>query len=197
MNNFLSNIENLGVFAYLLTAIVAFGEAFAFVGLLVPGSMIIPPMGFLAFKGYFDIRILIIVAAIGAIAGDFVSFYLGQKGKKFMTHPKLQELLIKGEEFIKRHGGKSILCARFIGPIRPIVPFAAGVLKMNKKKFFIWNIFSAICWSAFYLLAGYFFGHAWEKIEDMTYKIFFVVFLLVALGVLFYFRRRRYLKNRL
>jgi len=197
MNNFISNIENLGVFAYVLTSIVAFGEAFAFVGLLVPGSMIIPPMGFLAFKGYFDIRILIAVAAVGAIAGDVVSFYLGRKGKKFMTHPKLQELLIKGEDFIMRHGGKSVLCARFIGPIRPIVPFAAGVLKMNTKKFFSWSIFSAICWSIFYLMAGYLFGHAWQKIEDMTSKIFFLGFLIIILGSLLYFRRRQYLKNRL
>ena len=143
---FLPAIEHLGALGYWLVLLISLLESLAFIGVIIPGSALVVAAGFMAAHGYFDIGDLIWFAAIGAILGDGISYYLGTKGTKFFRNEnKILKLshLDRGKHFFKKHGNKSVFLGRFIGSVRPIIPFIAGLSKMDKKAFFFWNIASA------------------------------------------------------
>lgn len=186
LNSFLPTIQHLGIFGYWVVLLVSLLESLAFVGAVVPGAIVVVLAGFLSAQGYLDLGDLIWFAAIGAILGDGLSYYLGTRGTKlFRAENKLLKLshLEKGEQFFKKHGNKSIFLGRFIGPLRPIVPFVAGLSKMNKWSFLLWNVASAFLWAATHLLLGYFFGGAIKTIEiwsSRTGIFLFSFFILLA-----------------
>ncbi len=178
LNVLLPTIESLGGFGYWLVFLIAFAESLAFVGNLVPGSILMYLVGFISSRGYLNIVTLIWVAAAGAICGDGLSYFLGTKGKRFFHNEnrflKLSHLEM-GEEFFRKHGPKSVFLGRFIGPLRPIVPFIAGLSKMNTKVFLLWNISSGFLWAVMHLLVGYFFGGAIDIIEAWTTRAGLIV----------------------
>lgn len=185
-NHFLPTVQHLGIWGYWVVALISLLESLAFVGVVVPGAILIVLAGFFSAQGYLDLGDLIWFAAIGAILGDSLSYYLGTRGTKlFRAENKLLKLshLEKGEQFFKKHGNKSVFLGRFIGPIRSIVPFVAGLSKMNKWSFLLWNVTSAFLWVATHLLLGYFFGGAIKTIEvwsSRTGIFIFSFFLLLA-----------------
>ncbi len=166
--NFLEQmLGDIGRLGYWLVLLISFAESIAFIGTILPGTTLVVFAGLLAARGHFNVVILILFAAVGAILGDGLSYFLGTRGKNFFKNEnKFLKLshLDKGEEFFKKHGPKSVFLGRFIGLIRPIIPFVAGLSKMNKWTFLLWNISSAFLWAIFYLLIGYFFGGAIDTI---------------------------------
>ncbi|MSR71694.1 MAG: DedA family protein [Candidatus Taylorbacteria bacterium] len=182
----LPTFQHLGVWGYWVVALVSLLESLAFVGAVIPGAIIVVLAGFMSAQGYFDFGDLIWFAAIGAILGDSLSYYLGTRGTKlFRAENKLLKLnhLAKSEQFFKKYGNKSIFLGRFIGPIRAIVPFVAGLSKMNQWSFLLWNVTSAFLWAVVHLLLGYFFGGAIKTIEIWSSRIgifLFSFFLLLA-----------------
>ncbi len=190
LTSLLPTIQHLGVWGYWLILLISLAESLAFVGIFVPGGLLVLLAGFLSAEGYLDLGDLIWFAALGAIIGDGISYWLGTKGLKFFRNEnKILKLshLERGERFFKKHGNKSVFLGRFIGPIRPIVPFVAGLLKMNKRSFFLWNITSAFLWAALYLLLGYFFGGAITIIETWSTRAGFFALALIVLFVVVWF----------
>lgn len=188
LNYFLPAIEHLGMFGYWLVLLVSLLESLAFVGVIVPGSLLVIAAGFLSAHGYFDIGDLIWFAAIGAILGDGISYYLGTKGTRFFRNEnKILKLshLDRGKGFFKKHGNKSVFLGRFIGPVRPIIPFVAGLSKMDKKAFIFWNAISAFLWATANLFLGYFFGGATKSIEAWSTRAgVFMLFLFLTLFII-------------
>lgn len=82
-----------------------------------------------------------------------------------------KEALAPSESFVELHGGKSVFFGRFIGPIRPFVPYLAGALKMKVRIFAFWNITSGFAWAGLYLLLGYAFGEAWQEAVRWSSRI--------------------------
>ncbi|MCX6746384.1 MAG: LssY C-terminal domain-containing protein [Candidatus Parcubacteria bacterium] len=191
----LTKLQN---FSYLLVFLISFLESLAFVGIFIPGTIFNIFMGFLAGKGMFDIGDLIWFAVLGAILGDGLSFYLGKKANKiFRPENRIfkSNYLVKGEKFFKKHGNKSIFVGRFIGPIRPIIPFVAGIFKMETKRFIFWNVLSAFAWAAFYLFLGYFFGQAWQIIAAYSSRASIFLIALAIFLVLYYLLKELILKE--
>lgn len=188
INSFLPTIESLGGFGYWVVFLIAFGESLAFIGTIIPGSVLIYMAGFLSSQGYLNIVSLIWFVTAGAACGDGLSYFLGTKGKQFFRNEnKFLKLshLEKGEEFFGKHGPKSVFLGRFIGPIRSIIPFIAGLSRMNKTTFFAWNISSAFLWAVSHLLVGYFFGSAIGIIETWTTRAgLIIVSIALVLGIL-------------
>ena len=165
---FLPKIENLGLFVYWLIFGICVLESTAVIGLVVPGTTILVFFGFLASQQAVDLGDVIWVAALGGIIGDAISFYLGKRGiSLFRSERRFLNIghLEKGKIFFNNHGDKSVFLARFIGPIRPIIPFVAGLCAMNRKKFFLLNIIGGFASAIVFSLLGYFFGQAWGKAE--------------------------------
>lgn len=155
-------VEAYAAWAGPLVFLVSFAESVALVGLVVPGAVILFAVGALIGLGVLPVWPMLIWAFVGAVAGDALSYWLGRRYHRelralwpFSRYP---DLLARGERFFHRHGGKSVVLARFIGPLRPIVPAVAGMLDMPAPRFFVVNILSAAGWSPAYLLPGAVFG---------------------------------------
>jgi undecaprenyl-diphosphatase len=188
-SHLLSTIKDFSILGYLIISVLAFFESFAFVGLIIPGSVAVIIGGFLVAQGVMDIVDLFIFTSIGAILGDSLSFYLGQKGViSFKESNRIfkPSLLLKGELFFKKHGGKSVFWGRFVGWVRPIVPFVAGVFNLDKKTFYFWNILSGLLWAITHIALGFFFGQAWETIVLWTTRgSIFIVALTIFIFILY------------
>lgn len=194
----LPKIEHFRLLGYWVVLLVSFLESLAFVGLLIPGSVFLVVVGSLAASGYFDLGDLIWFAVVGAVLGDGISFVLGKRGHILFSDDNRvfkASYLAKGQDFFTRHGGKSVFLGRFVGFVRPIIPFVAGLSHMEAKRFYLWNILSALLWAPAFLLPGYFFGHAWRMVEIWSSRagIFLAGMFVFLLGV--YFLKRFVLKR--
>ncbi|KAA1173155.1 phosphatase PAP2 family protein [Marinobacter salinexigens] len=142
----------------------AFTESLAIAGVIVPGVAILFAVAALAGQIGMPLFEALLWTGLGAIAGDGLSFALGRKlqGRLNSVWPlsRYPALLDKGEAFFQKHGGKSVVLGRFIGPIRPVIPLVAGALLMPWRRFLTFNILSAVGWAPTYILPGFFVGSA-------------------------------------
>lgn len=191
-------IEVFGSWTYLFILLISILESTAFVGLVIPGTTVIVFAGFLASQGVINLGDTIWFVALGGIIGDTISFYMGQRGIQ-LFHKKNRfftpELLKKAEQYFEKHGNKSVALARFIGPIRPIVPFIAGLSKMNIGMFFIFNIIGGLLAATVYVLIGYFFGAIWEQISFWVHRLGGGIILVIIVLVVGYFLHKRFFKK--
>jgi undecaprenyl-diphosphatase len=135
---------------------IALSESLAFVGLVLPGAILMVAVGAVISTGALSLDISLLAAILGAISGDGISYWLGRCYKDrlpsvwlFKRHPHLLE---RGKTFFRHYGGKSVFLARFVGPVRPVVPLVAGMLHMPPLKFTLINLVSAIGWAPVYIL---------------------------------------------
>ena len=142
--------------------LIAFVESFAILGIIVPGVAFLGVAAFLAGSGLLSLNSALLLAFCGAILGDGSSFLIGHRFKSdIRAWPVLrsnQQWVNTGEAFFNKHGIKSIVVGRFIGPIRPIMPLVAGSLGMPMKRFFSVNALSAILWAPVYVVPGFALG---------------------------------------
>ncbi len=159
-SSFLPSIGHVGVFGYWIAFGLSFVESLPFVGLMFPGTMLVILFGFFASQGLFHFRTLVWFVAIGAILGDVIGYKLGLRGKNLFREgnrflrPSYQE---KGKAFFRSHGEKSIFLGRFVGPLRPVIPFVAGLSHMGWSRFLLWDVVASLLWAWSHLTLGYFF----------------------------------------
>ena len=142
INSVLFNLADAGLWVYGLIFLIGVLESLAFIGLLVPGTTVIIVAGVLAAQGLFSIQDLVWPVIAGSIVGDAISFYLGHRGIGWFKSDRRffkREYFEKGEAFFIKHGPKSVFLARFIGPLRPVVPFVAGLTRMPLRRFFFYK----------------------------------------------------------
>ncbi len=185
LTSILPTIQHLGSLGYWLVLLVGVLESLVIVGSVVPGATLVVLAGFLSSQGYLDVGDLIWFAAIGAILGDSISYYLGTKGTRFFRNENkwLKESHLQGaKNFFEKHGSKSVFLGRFIGPIRSVVPFVAGLSGMKQRTFLFWNILSGVLWATAHILVGYFFGGALSVVEAWSTRAgIFIVAVVVAI----------------
>ncbi len=185
INHFLPALQHIGAFGYAVVFLVSFLDSLIFIGTFVPGAIVVIFAGFLAAQGYLDIGYLVLFAAVGGIIGDGLSFHIGTRGKKlFRAGNKFLKLshLEKSEQFFKKHGNKSVFLDRFVNPLRPTAAFVAGLSKMSRRSFIVWNVVGAFVWAVAYLLLGYFFGGALNTIEAwLTRAGIFIIGTVIAI----------------
>ncbi len=174
--------------ALLLVFLTAFGESLAFVGIIVPGAVLMVAFGALVALDVMPLGATLVAAILGAIAGDGLSYWLGahyhERLRTFWPFSRHPELLTRGEAFFHRHGGKSVLFGRFFGPVRAVVPAVAGMLGMPAGRFLLVNVISAILWAPTYLLPGLIFGASLELASEFAGR--FTVLLVGLLAALLF-----------
>jgi membrane protein DedA with SNARE-associated domain len=190
ISSFLPALEHLGMWGYWIVLLLGLAEAVPVAGVFVPGSSLIVLAGIAAAHGILKVGGLIWFAAAGAILGDGLSYYLGAKGKH-LFRPGSRWFdpahLERGRTFFQRHGNKSIFLGRFVGPIRGIIPFIAGLSAMDKRTFLLWNALSGVLWAAAHVLAGYFLGDAAHRLGAWTTRAGLFLLALAALAGLLWF----------
>ena len=179
--------------AAFVVGLVAFGESFVFLSLLFPGTTILIASGALIEAGILDPFLPVTAGMVGAVLGDAISFWLGQKFGPllsdiwlFRRHP---EPLERGITFFERYGASSVFIGRFFGPLRAIVPLAAGMLRMSPRRFYAANVLSAMIWAPALVLFGDLLAHSLGA-ENLGTKILYVTALAVALALIALWLRR-------
>ncbi|OGY59116.1 MAG: hypothetical protein A3B23_02030 [Candidatus Colwellbacteria bacterium RIFCSPLOWO2_01_FULL_48_10] len=200
LNSLIPHLEALGTFAYLAVFLISAFESVVFIGLLIPGTLVVVFLGFISVQGFLSLPYLIVSTVLGACVGDYISFYLGAKrgewiAEKFGRFFKRTDYVRLGEDYFQRHGDKSVFIGRFIAVVRPFIPFVAGVFKMHWRKFLFWNVLSAFSWSAFYTLIGYFFGYAWSSVSVWISRGGFILLLLAVIVVISQFTKKKVIKS--
>jgi len=141
-----------------VVAVTAFGESFAFLSLLFPGTAILVAAGGLVSAGAIPFFSTAAAGIVGGVLGDAISFWLGRKFGPLLPRiwpfNRRPEMLDRGIEFFRRYGGASVFIGRFFGPLRAVVPLAAGIMRMPSPLFYAANIASAIIWAPALVLSG-------------------------------------------
>ncbi len=192
INFFAPHIAALGPWVYAVIGLVALGESTAFLGLLIPGTTFTVFTGFLASQKLINVGDVIWIVSLGGIVGDWISYEWGRHGRSwFAIENKIFKLshLERGQQFFAKYGNKSVILARFVGPLRPIVPFVAGMGRMPRSAFFFWNIVSGVLAAAAYTALGFFFGAAWGGVADAIGRIgagaIILILAVLILGYIF------------
>ena len=138
--------------------LLALSEAIPVVGTIVPGSTLIVGLSALATGTNANPWILLIAATTGAIIGDGLSFWLGQRYHReiLSSWPLNQypQLIARSETFVARHGAASVFLARFTAVVRAFVPLITGILRMSPRQFYVANILSALVWAPAHIFPG-------------------------------------------
>ena len=176
--------------AGLVVALMAFVESLAGVGLIVPGALGMFGFGAMIAAGALDFWPIYGWATAGAIAGDWLSYWLGRRYQQqirgrwpFRKHP---DWLAQGEAFFRRHGGKSIFLGRFVGPLRPVIPVVAGMLEMPAPRFLAIDFVAGLGWAPLYLLPGMAFGASLALAGEVAGHLALLLVVLLAAGWLFF-----------
>ncbi|HEV3165308.1 MAG TPA: VTT domain-containing protein [Isosphaeraceae bacterium] len=190
------NAENVVRAGYVLMTVIVFTETGLLIGFCLPGDSLLVTAGLFAARG--DLNILLINALLipAAILGDTVGYWIGyhsgprlfRKEKSLLFNP---EYLRTAQAFYDRHGGKTIVLARFMPIVRTFAPVVAGMGRMNYMRFLLYNVFGGIGWVMSMTLAGYFLGQIFPSaIKRLEVIIVVVVFVSILPGIIAYLRSR-------
>ena len=149
-----------GWMGYALLIAVVFAETGLLVGFFLPGDSLLFTVGVVAGAGQLNIVLINVVLMAAAIIGDGVGYWLGKRtGPAIFSRPDSrlfkQEYLRQTQAFYDRHGGKTIIYARFVPIVRTFAPFIAGVAGMGYMRFLTFNLFGGIGWVLLLTLVGY------------------------------------------
>ena len=148
--------------AYLTVFLLALSESIPVIGAVVPGTAVIVGIAALVPSGAVGLWPLLVVALLGAILGDGLSFWLGHRHHREILQrwplSRYPTLMARSEAFFQRHGRKSVFLARFTPGVRAFVPLVAGMLRMPVGRFYAANLLSALVWAPTHILPGVFVG---------------------------------------
>lgn len=173
----------LGIFA------IVFTESGLLIGFFLPGDSLLFTAGFLASQGFFNIHVLAIGCFIAAVVGDSVGYYIGHTyGRRLFNKEDSvlfhKDHLVKANAFYKKHGGKTIIIARFMPFIRTFAPVVAGIAEMKYSTFLSYNIIGGFLWAVGLTYTGYFLGSIIPDVDTYLLPIIaFVVIVSIGPGV--------------
>lgn len=183
---------------YLILCLIIFCETGLVATPFLPGDSLLFAAGMLtASTGILNIGLLIVLLILSAFLGDNVNYFVGRFfGEKVFDIPILKKLikreyLTKTQAFYEKHGGKTIIMARFVPIVRTFAPFAAGLGKMNYTRYITFCVIGAIVWVSLLSLAGYFFGNIPIIKNNFEKVIFAIIGISVLPIVIGYFKGRK------
>jgi membrane-associated protein len=172
-------ISQYGGWTHLLLFLIVFCETGLVVTPFLPGDSLLFAAGTFAALGALDLRMVILLLIAAAIAGDTVNYwvgaYIGPRAFSGRVRFLKQEHVERTHAFYEKHGGKTIIMARFVPIIRTFAPFIAGVGAMSYAKFIGYNIVGAVLWVGLFVLGGYFFGNIRVVRENFTLVILAII----------------------
>lgn len=188
-------IRDYGTLTYVLLFIVIFCETGLVVTPFLPGDSLLFASGALAALGGLDVHLLALIIFIAAVLGDTVNYSIGKfiGPKVFSGNYRFlkKEYLQKAHNFYEKHGGKTIIIARFIPIIRTFAPFVAGVGEMTYAKFILYNIVGGLVWTVLFIYAGYFFGNIDFVKKNFSLVIIAIIFISILPAIIEFIRSKR------
>lgn len=183
-------IQNFGSWSYGILFAIVFTETGVVIFPFLPGDSLLFASGALAAQGAFSLVLLLVVFLAASILGDTLNYQIGKKVGMVIPPNSLlgrvvnQERMVVAQNFFNKHGGKTIIMARFMPFIRTFIPFIAGASRMNYGYFIIFNVIGAVLWVFSCVLLGYFFGNIPIIKENFSLVIILIIIISVLPAVL-------------
>ena len=188
-------ITRYGVWTHLILFLIVFAETGLVVTPFLPGDSLLFAAGTFAALGSLDVWLLLALLIGAAVLGDTVNYWVGAwiGPRAFSGNVRFlrKDYLDRTHAFYEKHGGKTIILARFVPIIRTFAPFVAGVGAMSYPKFITYNIVGAVLWVGLFVPAGYFFGNIPAVRENFTVVILAIIAISVVPIALEAIRARR------
>ena len=161
-------------------------ESSAFVGFVFPGEIVVLLGGVLAFQHKIPLAVALVAAIAGAIIGDTIGYEIGRHhGRRILdgTVGRLvrREHLDRAEHYLAERGGRAVFLGRFTAALRVLIPGLAGMAEMPYRTFLAYNAAGGALWAGGFVLAGYFAGSSWQRVEHIAGRASLVLALLVVL----------------
>ncbi|WP_380179488.1 DedA family protein [Kalamiella sp. sgz302252] len=191
-------VAQYGVWIYAILFLILFCETGLVVTPFLPGDSLLFVAGALAAipDSALNVHLMALLLCAAAIIGDAVNYTIGRLfGNKLFSNPNSKifrrSYLDKTHQFYERHGGKTIILARFVPIVRTFAPFVAGMGKMSYRHFGLFNVVGGVLWVVLFSYAGYFFGNLPAIQKNLHYLIIAIILVSVLPGVVEVLRHRR------
>jgi membrane-associated protein len=187
--------QNYGGWTYAILFLIVFCETGLVVTPFLPGDSLLFAAGALAGVGALELIPLLVLLSVAAILGDTVNYWVGRRvgpavftsGSRFFK----QDHLLRAQQFYEKHGGKTIILARFVPIVRTFAPFVAGIGKMHYGRFWLYNAVGGLIWVWGFGLLGYFFGSLPFVKKNFSMVILAIIVLSVVPIVVEYWKARK------
>lgn len=191
-------IQGYGMWTYLILFILVFLETGLVVTPFLPGDSLLFVAGAFSASGSLNVVLLFITLGIAAILGDTANYQIGHfVGPKVFSKSNTRlfkkEHLERTQLFYEKHGGKTIIIARFIPVIRTFAPFVAGIGEMTYLRFLSYNLIGGIAWVTILLFGGYLFGNLPIVRNNFTTVILAIIFISILPGILNFLKAKQHL----
>jgi membrane-associated protein len=177
-------ISQYQTWTHLILFLIVFAETGLVVTPFLPGDSLLFAAGTFAALGELDVRLVVFLLILAAVIGDTVNYWVGAwvGPRAFSGRVRWlrKDYLDRTHAFYEKHGGKTIILARFIPIIRTFAPFVAGVGAMNYAQFLLYNVVGAVLWVGIFVLGGFFFGNIPVVRENFTV----VILAIIAISVM-------------
>ncbi|MFB2539421.1 MULTISPECIES: DedA family protein [unclassified Acinetobacter] len=183
-----------GVWIYAILFLIIFVETGFVVMPFLPGDSLLFAAGALAAQGAMNPWVLIALLFSAAVLGDTLNYHIGKYigPKVFDTNSRWirKDYLLKTQAFFEKHGGKTIIFARFIPFARTFAPFVAGVSQMNYKYFLSYNVIGGFLWVSSFVILGYMFGNLPVVQENFKHLILAIIVISILPGIIGFIREK-------
>jgi membrane-associated protein len=186
----------------LLVGLIIFAESGLLIGFFLPGDTLLFTAGFFAGQDKLQLGWLILVVVVAAVIGDNVGYTIGKRTGHKIFHKKdgilfRQDYIEQAEEFYKKHGGKTIILARFVPIVRTFAPLVAGVGKMPHRRFFVFNIIGAVLWGVGVIMLGVWLGSKIPNIDHYLLPIILIAMLFSFSPTLYHIAKDKEARQKL
>ena len=181
-------VQNYGAWIYGILFIILFCETGLVVTPFLPGDSLLFVAGAIAGAGSMNVHLLVVLLLAAAVLGDSLNYaighYIGPKVFRFDDSWLFKKAYVeRTHRFFERHGGKTIVLARFVPIIRTYAPFVAGIGAMDYRRFLLFNVAGAVLWVASLTYAGYFFGNLPAVKNNLSLVILGIIVLSISPGI--------------
>lgn len=188
-------IRDYGAWTYLILFLIIFLETGLVVTPFLPGDSLLFAAGAFAAQGSLEVGLLFVLLTIAAILGDTVNYQIGNYvGPRIFEQRRIRflkkEHLDRTHAFYEKHGGKTVILARFMPIVRTFAPFVAGIGSMTYSRFLGFNVIGGVVWIAIFTFGGFFFGNLPFVKNNFEIVILAIIAISVLPGAIEFFRQR-------
>jgi membrane-associated protein len=184
-----------GTGTYLILFLIVFCETGLVITPFLPGDSLLFAAGAIAGLGGLDIRILAPLFVLAAFLGDNVNYFIGSRIGRRAFSGELRfvkrEYLTRTERFYERHGGRTVIMARFVPIVRTFAPFVAGIGHMAYPRFIGYSIVGSLLWVGLFAVGGYFFGNLPAVKQNFSFVVLAIIAVSTAPILIEFVRQRR------
>jgi membrane-associated protein len=189
-------VQEYGMWIYAILFGIIFAETGLVVAPFLPGDSLLFVIGALCGMGSLELQVAMPLLILAAFMGDNTNYWVGRLlGLRLLNHPNQRwikhEHLERTHAFYEKHGGKTVIFARFLPIIRTLAPFVAGIGTMNYRHYVMYSIVGSVSWIGSLILAGYFFGNIPIIKDNLVLMILAIIFISFIPAILEFIKHRR------